>query len=54
MKGLKIDKDNILESDGWSWEEYSATFNGKKVVVRVSIEIERHWETVEIQEEVPS
>ena len=54
MKGLKIDKDNMLDTDGVEYENYSATFNGKKVVVRVSIEIERHWETVEIQEEVTS
>ena len=53
MKGLKINKDECpLDSDGWSWEEYEATFNGKTVVVRVPIEIERRWDDVEIVEEV--
>tara|TARA_R100001143_G_C3288717_1_gene100163 strand:- start:3 stop:266 length:264 start_codon:yes stop_codon:yes gene_type:complete len=40
-----------VDSDGWSWEEYETTFNGKEVVVRVQVEIVRYWETVEIVKE---
>tara|TARA_R110000772_G_scaffold250311_1_gene364936 strand:- start:316 stop:501 length:186 start_codon:yes stop_codon:yes gene_type:complete len=60
MKGLKIDKDDMLDTDGVEYEDYSATFKGKEVVARVSIErkdrgevdIKRYWETVEIVGEV--
>ncbi len=41
-----------VDTDGCSWEEYKTTFNGKEVVVRVQVEIVRHWETIEIVREV--
>ena len=66
MKGLKIDRDDMVDTDGVEYEDYSATFNGKEVVARVSIErkdrgawedetevdIKRYWNDVEIIEEV--
>ena len=62
MKGLKIDKDNMLDTDGVEYEDYSATFKGKEVVARVSIErkdrgevdIKRYWNDIQIIEEVTS
>ena len=41
-----------VDTDGCSWEEYKTTFNCKEVVVRVQVEIVRHWETIEIVREV--
>tara|TARA_R100001143_G_C3288717_1_gene100164 strand:- start:266 stop:469 length:204 start_codon:yes stop_codon:yes gene_type:complete len=66
MKGLKIDRDDMVDTDGVEYEDYSATFKGKEVVARVSIErkdrgawedetevdIKRYWNDVEIIEEV--
>ena len=51
MKGLKIDRDDMVDTDGVEYENYSATFKGKEVVVRVPIErkdsgevdIKRYW-----------
>ena len=62
MKGLKIDKDDMLDTDGVEYENYSATFKGKEVVVRVPIErkdrgevdIKRYWADAEIQEQYKS
>jgi hypothetical protein len=56
QKRLMIDDINMrgegpIDSDGWSWEEYETTFNGKEVVVRVQVEIVRHWETIEVVKE---
>tara|TARA_R100000988_G_C3942250_1_gene136826 strand:- start:584 stop:808 length:225 start_codon:yes stop_codon:yes gene_type:complete len=59
MKGLKIDKDDMLDTDGVEYENYSATFKGKEVVVRVPIErkdrgevdIKRYWNDIQIIEE---
>jgi len=62
MKGLKIDRDDMLDTDGVEYENYSATFKGKEVVVRVPIErkdrgevdIKRYWNDIQIIEEVTS
>ena len=51
---IKMRGEGPIDSDGWSWEEYETTFNGKEVVVRVQVEIVRHWETIEVKEEVTS
>ena len=60
MKGLKIDRDDMVDTDGVEYENYSATFKGKEVVVRVPIErkdrgevdIKRYWNDIQIIEEV--
>jgi len=60
MKGLKIDRDDMVDTDGVEYEDYSATFKGKEVVARVSIErkdrgevdIKRYWNDIQIIEEV--
>ena len=62
MKGLKIDKYDMLDTDGVEYEDYSATFKGKEVVARVPIErkdrgevdIKRYWADAEIQEQYKS
>jgi hypothetical protein len=62
MKGLKIDRDDMVDTDGVEYEDYSATFKGKEVVVRVGIErkdrgevdIKRYWNDIQIIEEVTS
>tara|TARA_R100000935_G_scaffold32252_1_gene52790 strand:+ start:438 stop:626 length:189 start_codon:yes stop_codon:yes gene_type:complete len=62
MKGLKIDRDDMVDTDGVEYENYSATFKGKEVVVRVPIErkdrgevdIKRYWNDIQIIEEVTS
>ena len=62
MKGLKIDRDGMVDTDGVEYENYSATFKGKEVVVRVPIErkdrgevdIKRYWNDIQIIEEVTS
>jgi len=62
MKGLKIDRDDMVDTDGVEYEDYSATFKGKEVVARVSIErkdrgevdIKRYWNDIQIIEEVTS
>ena len=35
MKGLKIDRDDMVDTDGVEYEDSSATFKGKEVVARV-------------------
>lgn len=60
MKGLKIDRDDMVDTDGVEYEDYSATFKGKEVVVRVGIErkdrgevdIKRYWNDIQIIKEV--
>ena len=60
MKGFKINKDDMLDTDGVEYENYSATFKGKEVVVRIPIErkdrgevdIKRYWNDIQIIEEV--
>jgi len=47
---MKINKEDMVDTDGWSWEDYSAIHEGKKVIVRVSIEIVRNWDDIEIKE----
>ncbi len=62
MKGLKIDRDDMVDTDGVEYENYSATFKGKEVVVRVPIErkdrgevdIKRYWNDIQIIEEITS
>ena len=62
MKGFKINKDDMLDTDGVEYENYSATFKGKEVVVRIPIErkdrgevdIKRYWNDIQIIEEVTS
>ena len=62
MKGLKIDRDDMVDTDGVEYEDYSATFKGKEVVARVSIErkdrgevdIKRYWNDIQIIEEITS
>ena len=65
MKGLKIDKYNMLDTDGVEYEDYSATFKGKEVVARVPIDrhtdelsdevsVKRYWSDAEIQEQYKS
>tara|TARA_R110000751_G_scaffold180379_1_gene286808 strand:- start:34 stop:228 length:195 start_codon:yes stop_codon:yes gene_type:complete len=51
MKGFKINKDDLVDTDGVEWEDYTATLNGKFTYVRVPIErkdsgevdIKRYW-----------
>ena len=50
---MKINKEDMLDTDGWSWEDYSAIHEGKKVIVRVSIEIVRNWDYIEIKGAFP-
>ena len=65
MKGLKIDRDDMVDTDGVEYEDYSATFKGKEVVARVPIDrhtdelsdevsVKRYWADAEIQEQYKS
>ena len=65
MKGFKIDRDDMVDTDGVEYENYSATFKGKEVVVRVPIDrhtdelsdevsVKRYWADAEIQEQYKS
>ena len=65
MKGLKIDRDDMVDTDGVEYENYSATFKGKEVVVRVPIDrhtdelsdevsVKRYWADAKIQEQYKS
>ena len=65
MKGLKIDRDDMVDTDGVEYEDYSATFKGNGVVARVPIDrhtdelsdevsVKRYWADAEIQEQYKS
>ena len=47
MKGLKIDRDDMVDTDGVEYENYSATFNGE-------VDIKRYWNDIQIIEEITS